>query len=412
MNNRPPRDRNPHIKKENKDDDGSNKSKKINTRTQSNQSKIDPSKISPAQLKDISKSKSVPKLISNIPIQGSLSNQASALTSMDNTFLTDQSYQLETFTAIESTDDIVIPGEQITDNIDIVTKSLSLPIEKNIVDSSEDSPILILQDVEPVELGYAQPSTSNTSNTSVAPVQDKTEKRNKIKYTPDIVTDALDKNDSCGEYIGYVDFVDEIKDIPEHGKFFKMVLNNNSNRRMMVTSWNNNIPATAEFANIGNVLRIQGLMIKEMTDRRNLGTGPLYFETQSITTYKLLGKLDNLPIDCGYCKVNFETFANAQGLICIEGVVKTEPRLQKSSVIGSRIIGGISNGSEVLEINLPGNQNVDHVMKGQHVKVLGALIKKTHGLHVLKVSKSEHILKMPGETIDTLDYFLNAITHV
>ncbi|KAJ8679205.1 hypothetical protein QAD02_014992 [Eretmocerus hayati] len=215
------------------------------------------------------------------------------------------------------------------------------------------------------------------------------------------------------EYTGYVDFVDCVAGIPEYGKLFRMVLNNNDGYRMMVTSWKTYIQATLDVAEVGNVLEIRGLMVKHKEDtRNNLGSGKCYFETQAITSRKILGKMDNLPIDCGICKIDFDKIEHAQGIICIEGTVKTAPRLQKSSIIGNRIVGGIINGERVLEITLPEDQKVDDVLKGERVKVIRAITRKTHGLHVLKVANSEDIIKISGLIMDNVEYFINAYIHV
>ncbi|KAJ8673773.1 hypothetical protein QAD02_005035 [Eretmocerus hayati] len=227
-------------------------------------------------------------------------------------------------------------------------------------------------------------SSMNENNNNAIPPhieielsEDVRNKGQQINFTPSDVADEMEENDASGEFTGYVDFVDEVKKIPEHGKLFRLVLNNNGNRRLMITSWNTNIPAIMDVAKIGNVLEIQGLMVKDKKDRRNnLGSGTLYFETQSITTYKILGKLKKLPADCGFCKIDFDSLNNAQGIICIEGIVKTAPRLQTSEMIGDRIVGGINNGNKVLEIILPSDQRFDHIMKGERVKVIGAITKK------------------------------------
>ncbi|KAJ8684591.1 hypothetical protein QAD02_020383 [Eretmocerus hayati] len=96
----------------------------------------------------------------------------------------------------------------------------------------------------------------------------------------------------------------------------------------------------------------------------------------------------------------------------IDGVVKTAPRLQSSTLIASKIVGGITNGTHVVEINLPKEQRVDSIMKGDKVRLVGAVITKTHGLHVIKVSEAEDIIKIADNEIQNLKYFLNANSHI
>ncbi|KAJ8676156.1 hypothetical protein QAD02_011942 [Eretmocerus hayati] len=232
-------------------------------------------------------------------------------------------------------------------------------------------------------------------------------------YTPTAVVDDLEVKDTTAEFVGYVDYVDGIRAIPEHGNLQRIVLNNTKGLRIMVTCWNNNIPAMMVVAEIGNVLEISGLLVKEDSSmKNNLGSTTKFFETQAITTYNLLGQLHEIPVDAGICKVDFETAPHTQGIICIEGVVKNAPRLQTSDIVGNKVVGGITNGMKVLEINLPADQKVDHIMKGETIKVIGAMIKKSYGLHVIKVSGASDIIRMPGVLITDLEYFLNANSQV
>ncbi|KAJ8667884.1 hypothetical protein QAD02_009547 [Eretmocerus hayati] len=88
-----------NIKVEPNMDDESNRAKRINTRGQSNtvsNAKVDAIKISPTQLKQL------PKILSNIVVQGPKKIQELIITNpaSPNTFMTDESYKLETCSTI------------------------------------------------------------------------------------------------------------------------------------------------------------------------------------------------------------------------------------------------------------------------------------------------------------------------
>ncbi|KAJ8668783.1 hypothetical protein QAD02_000042 [Eretmocerus hayati] len=136
-----------------------------------------------------------------------------------------------------------------------------------------------------------------------------------------------------------------------------------------------------------------------------------FFETQAITTYKLLGKLEEIPVDAGIWGKDFDTVAHTQGIICIGGVVKDAPRLQNSDIVGNKVVGGITNGLKLIEINSPEDQKVNHILKGETMKVIGAILKESCRLHVIKVSDASDI-RMPRVIITDLQHFLNARSYV
>ncbi|KAJ8669429.1 hypothetical protein QAD02_000688 [Eretmocerus hayati] len=96
----------------------------------------------------------------------------------------------------------------------------------------------------------------------------------------------------------------------------------------------------------------------------------------------------------------------------ILGVVKTASRLKTSSVVGNRVVRGITNGSKVLEINLPANEEVDHIMEGDHVKVIGVAMNKIKGSHVIKVSNFNDIVEMTDNMVESSKYSIDANTHI
>ncbi|KAJ8674456.1 hypothetical protein QAD02_005718 [Eretmocerus hayati] len=313
MSNKSTRLKNSNIKAESNIDNEDSRVKRVSTRAQINSgsnSKIDAAKIPPVQSKKVSESNTLPKILSDIVIQGSRKNQESIMadSSSPNIFMNDETYNFETYSTIQ--------------------------------------PILH-QEINPEQ-------------------EDGGENEIIEEKFPEYKVDHLN--------------TDHI---------------------------------TEDIQNVTKIVQIQGLKIKEFINKNNnLGNTQTYFETQSFTNYTILGELEQLPIDCGLCKVDFDTIEPAQGIISISGIVKTAPRLQTSSVIGNRIVGGITNGNKLLEITLPANQTVDHIMKGDHVKVIGAVINKSKGLHVIKVSNSEDIEKITDDTVESLEYFIGANYHI
>ncbi|KAJ8680780.1 hypothetical protein QAD02_016567 [Eretmocerus hayati] len=313
---------------------------------------------------DATKMSPILRIISNVAVTSSNSDQSNLESKSIEVLDYQENWDSHGITISQNLEDTITTNKQDTTDTDMVEESSSIIATQSFIGQKPDTDV---RDKLKLESDSSTNENNNNAMPSDIEIEFSDDVRNKgqqINFTPSDVADEMEENDASGEFTGYVDFVDEVKEIPEHGKLFRLVVNNNGNRRLMITSWNTNIPAIMDVAEIGNVLEIQGLMVKDKKDRRNnLGSGTLYFETQSITTYKILGNSEKLPADCGFCKIDFQSLNNAQGIICIEGIVKTAPRLQTSKMIEDRIVGGITDGNKVLEIILPSDQRVDHIMK-------------------------------------------------
>ncbi|KAJ8684471.1 hypothetical protein QAD02_020263 [Eretmocerus hayati] len=371
-----------------------------------------PAKLNKEGLPHISQTKTGPKMISNVIIQSK--EKGESLRREDVSEISGES-ELE----LLGSPTIEIAGGGI-ENDDLENLNALEPhIEEK----------MLLDDVIPVSEAERKLEAENQeNNNSKTSIEDSMEieiptdgRQVKIRILNNLKKASNLLNDLPGlclillktEYIGYVDFISQPENTARNGRVMKIVLNNYSRRRMMVTAWNNEIPMLEEISEIGNVIYAHNLLVKIKEDKTyNRGSGSKYFQAQEIFHFEILGMLDVLPKDCGISCIDFDCIDEARGLIRIEGIIKTAPRLQKSKKYGNKLMGGITNGKQVIEFQLDENQETNHILKGERVQIQGNIVKKNNGLHFIKVVNSSDIQKLSDRPIEDLLWFLEANEHL
>ncbi|KAJ8684758.1 hypothetical protein QAD02_020551 [Eretmocerus hayati] len=231
-------------------------------------------------------------------------------------------------------------------------------------------------------------------------------------FTLDEDVGKLEVCDATASFFGFIDYVGDKDKTLKNGSVSNIVLNNNSETRIQISAWNELMPKLQNIAKIGYIIEAENLLVKSDDKSFNRGSIPKYFEVQDISNFTIIGRLQEIPKDCTIMNVTFDRINKARGNIRIRGVIKTPPRLSVSKQFGNKIIGGITNGNDVIEIQLPQELKVDYIEKGDHVEIIGLLQKKSIGVHVIKIEDIQGIVKLENARIENLEYFLQANNHI
>ncbi|XP_071582104.1 uncharacterized protein [Temnothorax nylanderi] len=238
-------------------------------------------------------------------------------------------------------------------------------------------------------------------------VLNKNNEEETVTFASDEMLESIQMEDSTVEIIGFVDEIDGPKIVgkTQHYRLLKFVLNNNSQHRVQIVAWNDEIDRIKNFLQPNRIIHIDGAKAKKpKIPDFNIGTLPYELIIRSNTVINHLGTFDiKKNISMQTEEIQFKDVCNhLNSYICIRGFIKTRFN-SFSNNFKTYGCGSITNGEYKLEIQIVNyDEFVDNFEKGQEIEVKG-YVQIANDIFYLNVENKKNIKTIEGSTMTFLE---------